>query len=33
MVLVARRVSRLRRVLAVRRLRLLDHREDLRQGL
>ena len=33
MVLVARRVLRLRRVSAVRRLRLLDHLEDLRQGL
>jgi hypothetical protein len=32
-VLVARRVLLLRRVSAVRRLRLLDHREDLRQGL
>src|SRR6476469_4895612 len=32
-VLVGLRVLRLRRVSAVRRLRLLDHREDLRQGL
>ena len=32
-VLVVRRVLRLRRVSAVRRLRLLDHREDLHQGL